>query len=402
MRKKIFFLLLLICPINIFAIDLYSPKFVIYDNTDEKILLEKDYKENTSIASLTKIMTAMVIIDGVDDLQNKITINYQMLNAVPSGAYVIYLQRGEVYTYEDLLYACLLPSAADAATSLAIAYSGSVSSFVEQMNNKAKELGMENTNFTNPIGMDNGNNKSTLEDILTLLKYALNNNDFRTIYSTREYTMSNNKKVFSSLKMYNDDLHLGLDTSRIIGSKTGYTRNAGFALSIVFESNTHEIISITVGAEHNNNSYHLRDGISIINYIDQNYNIQTLLEKNNLLKELEVRDSTIDKYNIYSNRELTKYLPNDYNKNDFKIEFNIPEFIDYKTEKNIGNIKYYFGDELLYTQKVTINEEIKPTFWAIVRDNIIYIIIGFILLISLIIFIILKKKKNKNEEIPVI
>ena len=96
-----------------------------------------------------------------------------------------------------------------------------------------------------------------------------------------------------------------------------------------------------------------------------------------------------------------KYLPNDYNTDDFKIEFSLPDYIDYKTKKDIGDIKFYFQDELLYTEKVLIKEEIKPNFLSIIRDNIIYICIGLLIIICSIIIIVLKKKK-KGKEIPVI
>ena len=301
--KKIL-LLLLIIPFNIFALELYSPKYLIYDNTDNKILLEKDIDKNTAIASLTKIMTAMVIIDNVQNLEKKITITKEILNHVPAGAYTINLKKNEIYTYRDLLYASILPSSADAAVALAIDYSGSINNFVKKMNEKAKELKMNNTNFTNPVGMDNQKNKATLHDLLILLKYALNNRTFREIYTTKQYTISNNKTIYSSLKMYNEDLNLYLDTRRILGSKTGHTKNAGLTLSQVFISNTHEIISITVGAKYNKSSYHIKDGLTIINYVDNNYNNQILLKANTLIKELEVHDSTIDTYNIYLDKDI--------------------------------------------------------------------------------------------------
>lgn len=396
--KKIILILLLIIPINIWGIDLHSSKYIIYDNTDDTILLEKDMNKNTSIASLTKIMTAIVIIDSNVDLNKKIKITYNMLKNVPKGAYTINLNIGEVCTYNDLLYAILLPSAADAAVALAIDYSGSINKFVSEMNKKAKELNLNNTYFTNPIGMDNNNNKATLEDILKLLKYALNNDIFRKIYTSKEY-MLNKRKIYTSLKMYNEDLKLNLNLSRIIGSKTGYTKKAGMALSQIFNSNNHEIISITIGAPHNNNSYHLRDGLKIINYIDNNYNNQVLQKENMLLKELEVRDSNIDKYNIYSDKEIIKYLSNDYNKDDFKIEYNIPEYITYKSNKKIGNIKYFFKDELLYTQEIIVNEEIKPNFISLIKDNILYIGIGISIIIISIISIICKKRLNKKEKV---
>lgn len=395
--KRIIWLLLILIPINTWAINLYSPKYIIYDNTEDRVLLENGSNTNVSIASLTKIMTAMVIIDGTNDLDKKVTITRNMLKAVPSSALTINLKSGEVYTYRDLLYAIMLPSAADAAIALSMSYSGSINNFVNLMNKKAKDLGMQNTVFTNPIGMDNNNNRATLSDLLKLLKYALKNDTFRTIYMTKYYTMHNNKKIYTSLIAYNEDLGLHLDTSRMIGSKTGYTSKAGMNLSELFISHNHEIISITVGAKHNNSSYHLRDGITIINYVDNNYDNHVLLENNALLKEIEVRDSTIDKYPIYSDREIIKFLKNDYNHDDFKIEYHLPEYITYKTEKDIGNINYYFGDELLYSQKIIIQEEIKPNFISIIKDNILYIIAGFMLLILIIVLIILRKRYKRKH-----
>ena len=393
--KKILILLILIIPINIFAINLYSSKYLIYDNTDNKILLEKNINNNTSIASLTKIMTAIIIIEEENDLDKTIKVTKEMINAVPKNAYTINIKNGEIYTYKDMLYAILLPSAADAATILSIQNAKNINNFVKKMNNKAQELGMKNTYFTNPIGMDNTKNKATLNDMLILLKYALNNKIFKEIYTSKQYVMSNKETIYTSLKMYNEDLNLNLDTSRIIGSKTGYTKLAGFALSEIFYSNNHEIISITVGAKHNLQSYHLRDGIAIIKYIDDNYNNQTLQEKNKLLKTLEVKNSTINEYKIYSDKEIIKYLPNNYNKDDFKIEYNIPQYLDYKQEKEIGNIKYYYQDELLYTQKIILNEKIRPNFISFIKDNIIYILLSILLIISIIYFSIKRSKKLK-------
>ena len=399
--KKFLWLLLLLIPFNAWAINLYSPKYIIYDNTEDKVLLEKDANVNVSIASLTKIMTALVVIEGENNLEKNVTVTKNMLKSVPSSALTMNLKRGEVYTYRDLLYATMLPSAADAAIVLAASYAGNIPNFVNLMNKKAKDLGLNNTNFTNPIGMDNNNNKTTLTDLLKLLKYALNNKEFKTIYTTKKYTMHNNRVVYTSLKAYNEDLGLHLDTSRIIGSKTGYTSKAGMSLSELFLSHDHEIISITVGAKHNNSSYHLQDGISIINYIDNNYNDQVLLEDSVLLKEIEVRDSTIDKYPIYSNKEIVKFLKNDYNKDNFKVEYNLPEYITYKSSKNLGHVNYYYEDELLYTQSIILQEDIHPNFMSILKDNIAYIIIGIALIILLIVFIIIRRKCQRKQPLEI-
>ena len=177
--KKVGYILLtiiLLVPFSTKALEinnLNSKNILIYNKDEEKILYEKNADSITNIASLTKIMTTLISIEMIDDLNEKVTITKKMLDEVPFDASVADLKVGDVLTYKDLLYASMLPSGADATDSLALSLTGSIDNFVKKMNDKAKELNLKNTKFANTTGYDQEGHYSTLNDILSILKYAL-------------------------------------------------------------------------------------------------------------------------------------------------------------------------------------------------------------------------------------
>ena len=221
--KYLLYAIILFFPTYILALtypNLHYSKSIIYDLTADNTLFELNASEKTSIASLTKILTVITALDYIDDLNTKITYTKEMQKLVNDDTSKAGLKVGDIITYEDLLYASILPSGADATIMLALAISPSLDDFVNLMNEKAISIGMTNSHFKNVIGLDDINHYSTAKDILTLLKYALNNHIFQKIYTTKEYTLTNNLKVTTTLNHYNNAC---LDLSSIIGSKTGYT-----------------------------------------------------------------------------------------------------------------------------------------------------------------------------------
>jgi D-alanyl-D-alanine carboxypeptidase (penicillin-binding protein 5/6) len=389
-------LLLLIIPINIYALELNSKAYILYDENTNKVILEHNSNEKRSIASLTKMMSTIVAIENNPDLTKKVTITQEMLNTVPWDAAVIKLKAGDVLTMEDLIYATLLPSGADAVNSLAIATAGDLPSFVKLMNDKAKELGMNNTSFENPIGMDHENNYSTASDLYILLKYVLQNNTFKKMFETKDYTMSNGMQVSATAKTFGDQINI--DTSRIIGDKTGFTDPAEFCLAFEFVSHDHLFYAVLLGApvENFTDFKHLRDAVSIINYLDNEFDYYTLVKNNTLYKDIKVVDSTIDNYSIYNDKDLILLL-NNYDQSKIRIEDNLPLEISYKNNKDevIGNIKYYYEDDLIYERTVTLDEVIKPNLKNWIKIHIfelVVLVIIFILLLIIITYWIKRKK----------
>ena len=198
--KKYYILIFIFLFIPLYVTGLEFPKtnskiVEIYDLNDQKVLYEVGNKDKISIASLTKIATTITAIENIKNLDEKVTITRDMLNTVSSVASVAGLKVGDKVTYRDLLYASMLPSGADATNSLAILSSGSIDNFVNKMNELVKRIGLDNTHFVNVTGLDTEGHYSTVEEVRKLLEYSLKNDLFKTIYTTRDYTLTNGLNV---------------------------------------------------------------------------------------------------------------------------------------------------------------------------------------------------------------
>ena len=343
---------------SVFAIngpELYSNNYVLYDLTDDNVIFEKNGDKQTNIASLTKIMTTITAIEKIKDLDESVTITQEMLSNIKFDASLAGLKVGDKLSYKDLLYASILPSGADATQALAYSLSGSIQAFVSDMNSLAKEIGMNNSNFVNVTGLDIENHYSTIDDLLKMLKYSLNNETFKTIYETKSYTLSNGLIVDATVKKYNKLMNL--DISRIIGSKTGYTNKAGLCISSIFKSNNHEFIFISTNAEFiYGNYYNLKDNLNIINFMDKNYSDQIIVDKNYVIKKIPVKFSNIDEKNITVMNDVSKYLPNDFDINKVKIEYDGAYSISFlDNNKKIGTIKVSLDDKIIYQEDVIID-----------------------------------------------
>lgn len=263
-------LLLLLLPFNCLALEypnLHYENTIIYDLTNDEVLYELKSDEVKSIASLTKLMTIITAIENNTDWSKKIIYNQNMKNNVAWYASVAGFKVGDILTFDDLLYSAMLPSGADATVALAIATSGSLDSFVEKMNLTAKKIGMKDSNFVNVHGLDEQNHYSTAADIQKLLVYALKNPKFKEVYTTKEYTLSTGQKIKSTIQKQADISNI--DISKIKGSKTGFTNNAGLCISVLMNHKNHDIVIITLGAEENPNgiAYNLSDALTLIDFI---------------------------------------------------------------------------------------------------------------------------------------
>ena len=161
---------------------------------DGRLLYGTGLHETQSVASISKVMTAIVAMEH-GDLSMKITIGEEINDAQGSS---IYLKEGETYTLEDLLYGLLLRSGNDAAVMIATYVAGSEEAFVKLMNDKAKKIGMKNTTFVNSSGLDNtdSGNYSTAYDMALLTKYAMQYDEYREMVKTKEYTVKTNYKTY--------------------------------------------------------------------------------------------------------------------------------------------------------------------------------------------------------------
>ena len=196
----------------------------VFDADSGRVFYSKNADAKRAMASTTKIATAITVIDNCQDLDAEVKIDKR---AVGIEGTSIYLREGEVLTVRELLYGLMLRSGNDAAVALAIYTAGSVDEFATLMNKTAEKAGAENTNFANPHGLDNENHYTTARDLAKITAYALNNEDFAQIVSTKNIKIPSKEEGYRFLSNKN---RLLSSLEGCIGVKTGYTSKAGRCL----------------------------------------------------------------------------------------------------------------------------------------------------------------------------
>ncbi len=229
---------LLLAASNVFAADVTvsAQSAILYDCTTGKVIYEKQVDEHCLIASTTKIMTGLLAAE-LYNLEQSVVIDAKWCGAEGSS---MYLTAGETVTVKDLLYGLMLMSGNDAALALSCIYSGDSSDFVELMNRKAAELGLRDTHFSNPSGLDEDDHYSTARDMARLAHYALNNPTFAAVCATRQIEtagrfMTNHNKLLFLIP-------------GAAGVKTGYTDEAGRCLVSAVERDGRKLIAVTFDA----------------------------------------------------------------------------------------------------------------------------------------------------------
>ncbi len=216
---------------------------LIYDLTNNKVVYDKNSNTRVPIASLTKIMTAIVSLENPKK-DNKYLVRKEDLVGEDSVGFL----EGEILPLNDLLYGLILHSGNDAAEVLASNFYDGRAGFIKAMNDKAKALGLENTNFTNPSGLEgDGHQYSTARDLLVITRYALLNSVFSKIAATADYTIP---KTSTHRQYYmENETNLLTTYPGVKGVKTGYTPEAGFCLITYLDYGEHKIIGILLGSE---------------------------------------------------------------------------------------------------------------------------------------------------------
>lgn len=398
MKKFFVLMLILFCfPLGVKALEIQSRNAILYNLNEDTILFSKGDQEKIPIASLTKIMTAIVALENITNLDEVVTVPSKALEGLAlKNAMVVGFRAGERITYRDLLYGMLLPSGADATNIVAYCLVGSEEGFVNLMNEKARELGLLNTHFSDTSGLDDYNNYSTVFDIATLLKYALQNTTFKQVFTSHEYITSNGLKLESTLKYYTVKYHL--QNSYILGSKTGFTTIAGYCLASYASYDDVEYLLVTAGAPTENGyPYHFQDAFTIYDYCTQNYGYLTLYNKGDVLYTLKTQYASEDSYEVFADESLIKYLPKNTNMEDLQIQYTGVEMLSPFTPKGkIGMISVFLNDTLLKSIEVVYQGNLTFSFSKIFLE---YpsLFLGFFLLIF-IFFLLFKRNKLHHKK----
>lgn len=345
--------------------DTNSRACVVIDRNTNTILYGKNEKQKRKMASTTKIMTATVIIENFN-LNDTIEVSKK---AAGTGGSRLGLKSGDKITINDLLYGLMLRSGNDAAVALAEYAGGSIKGFAELMNKKASELGLANTHFETPHGLDSDEHYTTAYELAILSNYALNNPTFAQIVGTKNYTITINGYP----KQLNNTNELLGNLNGVYGVKTGFTNGANRCLVTACKRNNIDIICVVLGADTKN--FRTLDSIKLINYVFDNFesvNIKDLIDNNfkNWKKEnlnkiiinkgssqnIDLKLEYIDKAIIPIRKDLIDSI---------KITINCPLYFEapLKSDSSIGNVNISISGYLDFNYKVMNMHEVKHKTW---------------------------------------
>lgn len=389
--KKIFIavLFLFVFPICVLArdFDVTSHHIVLFNMLDDTLLYEELADEKVSIASLTKIMTTVVALENVKDLEEIITIKEEDFNGTV-GYSEAGFKIGDKVTVMDLLYGVMLPSGADAVNAIVRKVSGNQENFVNLMNDLTKKIALKNIHFQNPIGKDHEDNYSTANDVARLLKYALQNDVFKKIFTTKYYKVpSNGLELRSTLSHYSM-----LDTSIIMGSKSGFTKGAGRCLASISEINGVDYLLVVIKSLVDKNYNAVKDTLTIYDYYSKNYSYQTLLSPSKVIASLPVKWGKSKNYEVKLDKSITKYLKNGTAEN-LSISFDGVDEITAKMSEGekLGVVSVYHEEELLYQTDVFLDTTLD-----------FYHPVLYLFLVGIVLFLVLvrrlKKKKKSHKK----
>lgn len=287
--KKIFFIIFLILfgMIRVKALELtsYSESAILIEPTTNTILYELNKDERKAPASMTKLMTMLIIVDEIDKgnikLNDMVTISQ---NAADMGGSQVFLESNMEIEVEQLLKGIAIASGNDAAVAMAEYIAGSTDEFVEMMNQKVKELGLVNTHFANVHGLDTDDHYSTAYDMAQIARELLKHElilDYTSLYEdylikpdgSKTWLVNTNKLV----RFYD-----GVD-----GLKTGYTENAKYCLTATAKREKIRFITVTMGVD--SSEHRSNDTTSMLNYGFANYKINNVVKKGQVIGEIEIK-----------------------------------------------------------------------------------------------------------------
>lgn len=377
--KKIFLLLVIanfIFPIKVNGEELAknAKSAILVETSTGNILYEKNKDEKLSVASLTKMMAQLLILEEVEkgnlNWDEKITASS---NAAGYGGTQIYLEPGEVMTARELMKGISMASANDATVALAERIAGTEAKFVEMMNNKAKELGLKNTNFVNPTGLDEDNHYSSSYDLAKIAIELMKHEEifkFSSLYE--DYLRQNTQNKFwlvNTNKLVR--LYEGCD-----GLKTGFTDNAGYTMAVTAKRNNMRLLAIVLGESiskiRNQETQELLDyGFSL-------YKVDVIRKKGEVLDHIKLKKANINKVDVVLENDVTVLSKKSDKQKAYKEKIKLNDIkLPLKRNSKVGVLELYDDNKMISNYDLIIVKDIKKkNILNIYLDNIKDIIIG--------------------------
>lgn len=378
MKKIIFLLIILLLPFNVFAEDKLIPNSssgILIEADSGKIIFEKDKDKRVSVASMTKMVAQIIILEEIEKGHIKwndmVTVSR---NASGMGGSQIYLEEGEKISIEDLMKGISVASGNDATVAMAEVISGTEEKFVEKMNAKVKKLGLKNTHFSNCTGLDTDDHYSSSYDMAMIARELVVNHSeilrFSSIYedylredTDRKFWLVNTNKLIS---FYN-----GAD-----GLKTGHTDAAGYCLAATAKRNDLRLIAIVLGEK--DSKVRNAETVSLLDYGFNNVKLKKIVSKDTIVKKIKVSKVNKDIINIKLKNNLNVIENAGINNKNYKFNIKVNK-LNFPIKENtiVGKIEVLNKNKLVSTGDLIITDNIeKLNYFELLKENLFNIVFG--------------------------
>mgnify|MGYP003287722230 CR=1 FL=1 len=398
-------------------------EIVLLVNTDtETVILDKNADKRTAPASLTKIVTCMLVLENCPDLSVQVTCKRESLNGLYAmNAATAGIVAGESLSIEHLLYCLMLPSAADAANILADYVGGSIDNFVVMMNDFVAKLGCENTKFVNAHGLDTEpNGYTTANDLYKITKYALTNPTFKEITSTSRYDIAPTEKYPYTRYLHNTNkmMNAGIRDyyhKSVSGVKTGTTEKAGHCVITTASQDGYNYMLIVMGApQYDIDGDNVEENVAfteskkIYNWAFENIELTKITNTTDVVTVVDVKyNSKVDHLRLLPKEELSALVPLGTESGSLIIrplESETPKVVKAPIKKGdvLGKAEILYGENVVATVDLVAAEDIELNIFLLILGTIkdifsttIFKILFAIAAVLFIIYILLIIRKNR-------
>lgn len=345
---------ILTIPENTELNSLTAKSIILMDGTTGTIIFERNSREEVQLASITKVMSMMIVMDAINN--NTLTMDDIVTtssHAASMGGSQVYLKEGEEFTVREMLKAVAIHSANDCTVALAEKVCGSESTFVDRMNEKAKELGMNDTYFLDCTGLTDDGHYSTAYDIAIMSREVVNKYpsilEFTSIWHDTfrdgAFSLDNTNRLVNS---YN-----GLD-----GLKTGFTTKAGYCLTATAKRDTLRLVSVVLGTDGPNVRF--QETKKLLDYGFANVQLLKANKKDEIVKRVDIQKGVEKSVNaVYQNDLDVTILKRDKGKLERNIIILDNITAPLKKGEVIGSVEYKIGDEIIAKENIVSKDDVK-------------------------------------------
>lgn len=393
-------------------------------NTDTgNVIFDKNASKRTAPASLTKIVTCILVLENCNDLNTVVTAKRECLDGLyQMNAATVGILAGERLTVDELLHCLMIPSAADAANILADFIGGSMDNFVVMMNDFVKKLGCENTNFINPSGLDNGdtNMYTTAEDLYKITSYALKNPQFKELCSILRYQINPTEK-YSQIRYLNNTnkmlnpAYKDYYSPNVFGVKTGTTGLAGHCVISTASKNGYNYMLIVLNAPQYDidddgveENVAFTDSKKIYDWAFKNIVLTKVTSKTDIVTVVDVKYNwKTDHLALVPEEEISALVPTGTETGSLQIrviEKEMPKSVNAPIKKGdvIGKAEVLYGDDVVATVNLVASDNVSGSvilritgfLGFLFRTTVMKILVGLVALL-LIIYILLIVRRNR-------